>query len=657
MLVMGLDTSDAPILSERSCQGKRKGHRRSGTRVTDSKVHRPASQRHRTRSKRVIPNRYSIFRLSLINFLSLLLLVWLPGALGQETTPSSASSSSTISTLALSRSTTLTSSGTSSASTSSATSARVLSLNNLPTTLSLPPVNSTSPLLQLSFPSTASLVLTFSICSLSSNTSLLPTILVSTAGTDPPTFDLGTRSISDSASGGVRGSSQGYNRRSGRSGTTWSVSWDKGFGNWTWTGTGETEVDVLIGLGLGTDGTTMAPLDLTGGVVIQLGASSRSSIHSLTASMPLLGDTLSTQALIFSPLLYSSPQSQPSYPNYTLPSSQLVFPDFDSQSTTINTTLSTNLTLILVPTTSSPTNDGLDNSLCAVTNAAASTGQVASEENMIFQTSEMRWTSMGREEGFRRYWVVGGLVAEGNYTAWIRDNQGVLSRPIWFATKDESFPCQLVLPTTLCPSIAYAAPLPVNSTPATSPSGAILSNNSPIQVLPDDLTDLLTTNLEAFSTSLLSQACGRDLYSHVSSCMDCFTTYRSWLCRIVIPQCGPTNTSLSASSSSSTSSSTTSTSAETYPSPSTIHRSWSNSRNPEQLAPEYEFEELLPCLATCNEVDRTCPVNMGFRCPRRGVNAARSYAFKGTNNKFGNGGGGAQGWEGADRWGRRWCNG
>nr|XP_031862828.1 uncharacterized protein CI109_001840 [Kwoniella shandongensis]KAA5529900.1 hypothetical protein CI109_001840 [Kwoniella shandongensis] len=646
MAMRGRDPQAGSDLSSSSRSYQDEDNTRSGAKSTLRSTARPFPRsKPRARLKLHRPAARYIFQAPLV-FLTFLFLALLPVVIGQDTSSTSTLGTST----STSTSSKTTGSSTSASAISTSTSTPTLNLATLPTTLSLPLLNTTAPLLQLSFPSTASLFLTFSICSLSSNNSILPTILISTGGSDSTTFNLGLKSISDPSSGGVSRYGSGYNRRSGRSGSTWSVSWDKGFGNWTWAGQEDVEVDILIGLGLATDGVTMSPLDVTGGVTIQLGASTRSPVNTLSPSMPLLGDTLSTQALIFSPLLYSSPQSQPSYPNYTLPSPQMVFPPFSSPQTTINSSLSTNLTLVVIPTTSSPTNDGLDNSLCAVMRAQNSTGQVASEDNMIFETSEMRWTSVGGEEGFRKYWVVGGLVPEGNYTAWVRDNTGVLSQPIWFTTKEESFPCQLVLPTALCPSVAYAAPLPVNSTDVTSPGGATISNTSPIQSLPDDLTNLITSNLEAFSTSLLTQACGRDLYSHVSSCFDCFASYRDWLCRIVIPQCGPTNTSTSSSP-------TTTTSSETYPSPSTIHRSPSDPRNPGLQAPEYEYEELLPCLSTCNEVDRTCPVNMGFRCPRRGVNAARSYAFVGSNNKFGNGGGGSQGWKGGDRWGRRWCNG
>lgn len=43
--------------------------------------------------------------------------------------------------------------------------------------------------------------------------------------------------------------------------------------------------------------------------------------------------------------------------------------------------------------------------------------------------------TVGDEQGFRSYWVLGDLTEQGNYTAWLSDDNGVLSQPAWFATK------------------------------------------------------------------------------------------------------------------------------------------------------------------------------------------------------------------------------
>lgn len=191
------------------------------------------------------------------------------------------------------------------------------------------------------------------------------------------------------------------------------------------------------------------------------------------------------------------------------------------------------------------------------------------------------------------------------------------------------FACPLILPTSFCPSIAYAAPVPANATNPTHPLSA----------LPENITSLLTSNLDAISTSLLSTACGRDRYSYTSSCADCYAAYRDWLCRVLIPRCG---TGISTSST---------------PQPRTIRRSLVSPRIPGiPLGPEAGYDELLPCLSTCNAVDRACPVNLNFRCPLRKYGAERSYGFVGDEPVYGDGSDDL-GVPASDRWGNVWCNG
>ncbi|WWC61161.1 uncharacterized protein I303_103741 [Kwoniella dejecticola CBS 10117] len=581
----------------------------------------------------------------------------LPLISAQDTTSTSSASSSvssgrsTISSSQTTSSRISTSTSSSASSTPTSQTTKTYSISSLPTSVSLPSLNATTPLIQIVLPSTNLVYLTFSICTLTSNSTLLPTILLSTA--DPPSFDIGTKPISDASSGGTK--AVGYNRKINKNGQSWKVALDRGFGNFSLNSTDEVPVNVLFGLGLHDDGVTLDEVDVSGRLVIQMDASEDGPLNSMSSALPYLGDTTSNQALIFSPLLYSYSEAEPSYPNYTLPSAQLpLVPINDLSPDSLvsgNTSLSENLTLYVVPTSSdnSPTTNQLEYSQCAISLAVNTTGSLA--EKVIVRTEEPQWSTVDSLAGYRQYWVIGGLEAGTNYTTWLKDQNGVWSGPIWFNTKAASFPCQLVLPTSTCPSIAYSAPLPVNSSSASTPSGDLISETSPIQSLPDDLTSLLTTNLEAFSTSLSAQACGRDLYSHVSTCSDCFASYRDWLCHLLIPRCSdPSSDSGSGSDSEQT--------IDDTPIPAVIHRTPSQARNngTDTYMPEYEFDELLPCLSVCNFVDRKCPVNMGFRCPRRRQNANESYAFVGQDAESGDGSveGGLRSY---DIYGGRWCSG
>jgi calcium channel MID1 len=199
-----------------------------------------------------------------------------------------------------------------------------------------------------------------------------------------------------------------------------------------------------------------------------------------------------------------------------------------------------------------------------------------------------------------------------------------------------------VLPTAICPGTAYAAPLTANTilTPGSQPY--------PVSTIPDEITAILVSSLQAFSTSLLSSACGRDVFSHVSTCADCYAAYRDWACRVVIPQCVATNSSQPDQDDYSIK-------GDLLPTAQTVFRTTTSPRNP-ATPPAYEYTELLPCLSTCNAVDRACPVFLAFRCPLRGITAKESYAYLGSEVYEGDGSADT-GPPALDRWGNRWCNG
>lgn len=89
------------------------------------------------------------------------------------------------------------------------------------------------------------------------------------------------------------------------------------------------------------------------------------------------------------------------------------------------------------------------------------------------------------------------------------------------------FPCPLLYtsPTSICPSLTYAAALPESET-----SAGLLTS------LPSNLTSIIETYLASFATTLSTYACGRDNYSPVSSCEMCYEVYREWLCRSLVPR-------------------------------------------------------------------------------------------------------------------------
>jgi hypothetical protein len=156
--------------------------------------------------------------------------------------------------------------------------------------------------------------------------------------------------------------------------------------------------------------------------------------------MLYLGDTTSTQSLLFSPLLLTSPQPQPSYPNYTLPPAVMTPPSAPELRFS-------NLDLLIIPTGSSPTGSGLDNSHCAALNTNITTGALGSTNRVVNATTE--WMTVGDEEGYRSYWVTGGLMPSSNYTAYYYDSTTrTSSQPIWFMTKQCTSPSPIHNPLT-----------------------------------------------------------------------------------------------------------------------------------------------------------------------------------------------------------------
>lgn len=143
-----------------------------------------------------------------------------------------------------------------------------------------------------------------------------------------------------------------------------------------------------------------------------------------------------------------------------------------------------------------------------------------------------------------------------------------------------------------------------------------------------------------FTTTLLTFACGRDMYSPLQSCADCQNAYRKWLCSVSFTRCSEPSGGSAAPLSALVPQATD-----------------ASPRNPNISAFGSSYLSLLPCLETCTAVDRACPHFIGFRCPVVRFNAATSYGIGFIDS--GEVGVQGQGTVGAaqDMWGNVWCNG
>ena len=194
-----------------------------------------------------------------------------------------------------------------------------------------------------------------------------------------------------------------------------------------------------------------------------------------------------------------------------------------------------------------------------------------------------------------------------------------------------------------CPCVSYAVPLPSLPFPITSYDA---SN------IPDSVSGPLISYLTNFTTSLSTFACGRDWYSPLQTCLDCQEAYRTWLCSVSFPRCGEA---------SSTTATAVSASGTTISPALVVQDANAVQRNANLPNTTSAVEILLPCLETCNAVDRACPNFLGFTCPVPRFNANVSYGvgfIDGDAQSTGtwSQGGGLTG-VAQDRWGNVWCAG
>jgi len=357
----------------------------------------------------------------------------------------------------------------------------------------------------------------------------------------------------------------------------------------------------------------------------QVAISDSSPLHGTLDGLPLLGDTTSSQALLFSEAFSPYTPTEPKYPNYTLPAVNASYPNLPA--TTPNFTLAILSTDASVP---------LSRSACAIQSLNTS-------ENVIQSAPNVSIISRG-PEGFRTQWIVGGLQASTNYTAFVIQDGAKVSNRILFETKSSAFRCSLLHSLPFCPQTAYSVPLPPPPSPATSYDISNLDGN---------IAQSFLSALQNFSSVLSVFPCGRDVYSPVQTCTNCLSAYRRWLCAVTFPQCANTPQDPS----------TFSSPAPPGEPPVPALLSQTSKRNRSPILPPLNINHtiLLPCLETCHAVDRSCPPLLQWRCPLTTVNANQSYGIGFIDGIDGSQRGGSVTSNlvsgAVDRWGNQWCSG
>jgi len=154
-------------------------------------------------------------------------------------------------------------------------------------------------------------------------------------------------------------------------------------------------------------------------------------LHEHLPTLPLFGDTTSNQALLFSPPFERIDISDPTFPNYTLPSANLSLPP---------PTQTPTFTLILGPTSSFPIinleNDSTGSKLpltaCALQNTINDlvAGQLGDTSANVESSIWLR-----DQQGWRGQFLVNGLAPSTNYTAFVVQDGSKISGPINMVTK------------------------------------------------------------------------------------------------------------------------------------------------------------------------------------------------------------------------------
>ncbi len=372
-------------------------------------------------------------------------------------------------------------------------------------------------------------------------------------------------------------------------------------------------------------------------------------MHGPSKDLPLLGDTTSTQAIVFSPS-WMVLQDRPiqTWPNYTLPAINTSYPLPPQQSIPPSS-------LLILATPNSLSSFPLFNSACALRQQAVVAATQAAYNATA--SSLVRDPAIGWQTEF---YIPTGLQPSMNYSVWITQGPKIAG-PIYILTKSASFSstCTLVHQLPFCPLVAYPIPIAPTLLPGLSPSGSTFNSTAPIidaTSLPISIGSNVVSSLSNFSLILSTFPCGRDQYSPLHTCEACFDNYRSWACFVSFPRC---TEPLPNSSSSSTLD-------QDVPFALVQRPGSSAPRSTGFPASQTAYTELLPCIETCNTVQRTCPPFLGWKCPAASINAGSSYALGVWDSHDGLGEG--QGVLGngkplnatasvTDSFGRIWCNG
>ncbi|KAJ0423401.1 stretch-activated Ca2+-permeable channel component-domain-containing protein [Aspergillus carlsbadensis] len=266
---------------------------------------------------------------------------------------------------------------------------------------------------------------------------------------------------------------------------------------------------------------------------------------------------------------------------------------------------------MFVNSANNPAVAGISRSYCALKQHS----QVAEGDNI--QTS---MTTRGEvDNGLQEQFYVTGLNRSSSYVAVLAipgnssnsghsvGGGGKLWQPKPFSTKTNGN-CAVVYDLDFCSDVAYAVP--------SHPS----MNLSAIRSKYDKYAEELYTNFNYSLQQIQCNTSNETIFSMAVNCTVCASAYKKWLCAVALPQCEDF------SSTDNQSKVIMRNTGQAFPNGTHIsnitlrddpirNRSRNSNFIDKQIQPG-PYNEILPPLNTCHELVRSCPMALGFQCPK-----------------------------------------
>ncbi|KUL83419.1 hypothetical protein ZTR_10841 [Talaromyces verruculosus] len=212
--------------------------------------------------------------------------------------------------------------------------------------------------------------------------------------------------------------------------------------------------------------------------------------------------------------------------------------------------------------------------------------------------------------------MTGNSTASGNG---VIGGGGKVWRAMNFTTKSDDN-CALLYNLDFCSEVAYAVPSNPNLT------------STQLAQIYDQAAQSYYKNFD-YSLSLVQcNTSSTSMYSLAVGCDDCVSAYKQWLCAVTIPRCYDWSATYSYLQPRNAGQAFLN--GTTLPSDSPLVTSpvTNASRNPlidTQIRPG-PYKEILPCTDLCNDLVRTCPSALGFKCPT-GKYLNDSYGYRASD--------------------------